>query len=244
MSLWTRNPTPCSCLSSFPLKKTLCPSSVVVSPKFFHLISQSPRMFHLYLSISCVSSWSFPAALSVLVFQVPMVMLSLPQIFADAPVAYLTPPSWCTMKGAILVDLGGDRSSMIWLFIVIAWWVIGKVHPDGAHPSPSRTRGCWVHCGTLPSIWPFSSNYEDICPVMLCWHQLFHPQLEDSWRVGESYSFPYRSKGPAHCPNNFSIDCCGHSCFCLSPPHTFWSGFFKGLLNIHCRQLWAVHNDA
>ena len=35
----TRNPTPCSYLSSFPLKKTLCPSSVVVSPKFFHLIS-------------------------------------------------------------------------------------------------------------------------------------------------------------------------------------------------------------
>ena len=31
-------------------------SSVVVSPKFFHLISQSPRMFQLYLSISCVSS--------------------------------------------------------------------------------------------------------------------------------------------------------------------------------------------
>ena len=30
--------------------------SVSVSPKFFHLISQSPRMFHLYLSISCVDS--------------------------------------------------------------------------------------------------------------------------------------------------------------------------------------------
>ena len=42
--------------SSFPPKKTLCPSSVVVSPNFFHLISQSPRMFRLYLSISCVSS--------------------------------------------------------------------------------------------------------------------------------------------------------------------------------------------
>ena len=68
MSLWTRRPLPCSCLSSFLLKKTLCPSSVVVSPKFFNLISQSPRMFHLYLSISCVTSWSFPAALSVLVF--------------------------------------------------------------------------------------------------------------------------------------------------------------------------------
>ena len=59
MSLWTRNPTPCSCLSSFSLKKTSCPSSVVVSPKFFHLIWQSPRMSHLYLSISCVSSLKF-----------------------------------------------------------------------------------------------------------------------------------------------------------------------------------------
>ena len=35
----------------FPLKITLCPSSVVVLPKFFYLISQSPRMYHLYLSI-------------------------------------------------------------------------------------------------------------------------------------------------------------------------------------------------
>ena len=65
-------------------------------------------MFHRYLSISCVSSWSFPAALSVLVFHVPMVMLSLPRIFDDALVAYLTPLSWCTVEGAVLVDLGGD----------------------------------------------------------------------------------------------------------------------------------------
>ena len=36
--------------------------------KVFHLISQSLKMFHLYLSISCVCSWSFPAAFSVLVF--------------------------------------------------------------------------------------------------------------------------------------------------------------------------------
>ncbi len=136
MSLWTRNPTPCSCLSSFPLKKTLCPSSVVVSPKFFHLISQSPRMFHLYLSISCVSSWSFPAALSVLVFQVPMVMLSLPRIFDGAPVAHLTPPSLCTAEGAVLVDPGGDRSGIVWLCVVIAWWVLSKVQPGGAHPFP------------------------------------------------------------------------------------------------------------
>ena len=105
----------------FPLKKTLCPSSVVVSPKVFRLISQSPRMFHLYLSMSCVSSWSFPTALSVLVFHVPMVMLSLPRIFDDAPIAYLTPPSWCTSEGAVLVDPGGDRSGMVWLLVFITW---------------------------------------------------------------------------------------------------------------------------
>ena len=56
-----------------------------------------------------------------LVFQVPMVMLSLPRIFDDAPVAYLTPPSWCTAEGADLVDPGGDQSGMEWLCVVIAW---------------------------------------------------------------------------------------------------------------------------
>ena len=78
-------------------------------------------MLHLYLSISCVSSWSFPAVLSVLVFHVPMVVLSLPRIFDDAPVAYLTPPSWCTAEGAVLVDRSGDRSGMEWLLVFITW---------------------------------------------------------------------------------------------------------------------------
>ena len=41
-----------------------------------------------------------------------MVMMSLPRIFDDAPVAYLTPPSWCTEEGAVLVDPGGDRSGV------------------------------------------------------------------------------------------------------------------------------------
>ena len=35
VSLWMRNPTPCSCLSSRPLKNSLWPSGVDVSPKFF-----------------------------------------------------------------------------------------------------------------------------------------------------------------------------------------------------------------
>ena len=101
---------------------------------------KSPRMFHLYPSISCVGAWSFPAALSVLVFRVPMVMLSLPRIFDGAPVAYLTPPSWCTAEGAIPTDPGDDRSGMVWLLVFIIWWVMGRVQPDGGHIS-IRTRG-------------------------------------------------------------------------------------------------------
>ena len=93
-------------------------------------------MFDLYLPISCVSSLSFPAALSVLVFRVPVVMLSLPQIFDDAPVAYLIPPSWCTVESAVLVDTGSHRSDVAWLHVFIIWCVMGKVQPDGAHPSP------------------------------------------------------------------------------------------------------------
>ena len=79
--------------------------------------SQSPKMFHLYLSISCVSSRSFPAALSVLLFHVLIVMLSLPQSFDGAPVACLTPLSWCTAEGPVLVNPVGKWSGMVWLLV-------------------------------------------------------------------------------------------------------------------------------
>ena len=78
-------------------------------------------MFHLYMSISCVSSWSFPAALSVLLFHVPIQMLSLPRIFDDAPVAYLKLLSWRTAQGVALVDPGGELSGMVWLLVFIIW---------------------------------------------------------------------------------------------------------------------------
>ena len=68
-----------------------------------------------------------------------MVMLSLPGILDDAPVALLTPPSWCTAEGAVLADPGDDRSGMLLVFII--WFVMGEVQPDRAHPSPGRTRG-------------------------------------------------------------------------------------------------------
>ena len=48
-----------------------------------------------------------------------MVMLSFPRIFDDAPVAYLTPPSWCTAETAVLVDPADDQSGMVWLLVFI-----------------------------------------------------------------------------------------------------------------------------
>ena len=46
---------------------------------------------------------------------------SIPRIFDDAPVTYLTTPPWCTAEGAVLVDPGGDRLGMVWLLVFIKW---------------------------------------------------------------------------------------------------------------------------
>ena len=225
MSLLTRNLTPCSCLSSFPLKKkkTLCPSSVVVLPRFFHLISQSPRIFHLYLSVSCVSSWSFPATLSVLVFQVPMVMLSLPRIFDDAPVVCLTPPSWCTEGGAVLVNLSSYRSDMVWSLVsLMVTEEQSTTWRSLAHPSPGRIRGRRDRRGTHPPIYPWSSNYvyEDFCSVMRA-----------------SYSFPYRSKGSAHCHMMLSLGSGQVKSTWTYPAWTVFLCDLSGYLDLHqiCR---------
>ena len=58
-------------------------------------------------------------------------MLSLPRIFDDAPVAYLT---LRPAEGAVLVDPGGDRSGMVWLLVFITWRAAGKVQSDGDIP--------------------------------------------------------------------------------------------------------------
>ena len=57
-----------------------------------------------------------------------------PRIFDDAPVACLTPPSWCTAEGAVLADPGDDRSGMVWLLVFITWRAAGKVQSDGDIP--------------------------------------------------------------------------------------------------------------
>ena len=80
---------------------------------FAKVLSQSPRKSRLYRSISCVCSRSFPGTLSVLVFHMPIVMSFLPRIFDNAPAACLTPPSWCTAEGSVLVIQVGDRSGMV-----------------------------------------------------------------------------------------------------------------------------------
>ena len=142
VSLWMRNPTQCSCLSSLPLKKSLWPSGIDVSPEFFQRTSQSPRMFHWYLFISCVSSSTFPAALSDLTFQVPIVMLFLARGDFSPSVTCFSPPSgWPAMEGVVLVP-SDDRAGMDWVVVVIfIWCVLGNVawrNPSLSMPDHSR----------------------------------------------------------------------------------------------------------
>ena len=148
VSLWMRSPTPCSCLSSRPLKKSLWPSGVHVSPKYFQPTSQSQRMFHWYHFISCVSSSTFPAALSDLMFQVPIVILFLARSDFCPPVAYFSPPSWWpATEGTVLVP-GNDQAGMDWVVVVIFMWcVLGNV----AWQSPSLSMPDHSRC--LPSRW-------------------------------------------------------------------------------------------
>ena len=59
ISLCSRKPRPCSCLSTFLLKYTLCPSSVDVSPKFsndFHSNQGCPgNIYPFFVHIHSVS---------------------------------------------------------------------------------------------------------------------------------------------------------------------------------------------
>ena len=53
-------------------------------------------------------------------FHLPMVMLSLPRIFGDAPVAYLTPPSLCATGVGHL-----DTSDLVWGSGQVIWTCTG-----------------------------------------------------------------------------------------------------------------------
>ena len=113
MPLWTRNPTPCSCLSSLPLKYNLRPPWVDILPKFFHRTSQRPKMFQRYLVVSYAYSSNLHAIPKVPRFQVPIMILFLAStLLVVTPVAYFSPPSWCAAEGAVLVDPGDDRSRL------------------------------------------------------------------------------------------------------------------------------------
>ena len=118
---------------------------------FFHLISHSPSMCQRYLSISCVSSSSFPDVLSVLTFHVPTLMLFLVRSLFGPPVAYLSPPPWCAVEGAVLVDPGDDRAGMGWMVVVIHAVCLGQKSmaepvPLHAGPQPISSNICIQHC--------------------------------------------------------------------------------------------------
>ena len=55
---------------------SLCPSSVVVSPKPVHLTSVIPRISHRYMDSSCFSSFTFPQAYRVRTFHVSVMVFS------------------------------------------------------------------------------------------------------------------------------------------------------------------------
>ena len=61
--------------------------------KVFPTYFTESKIFHRYLFILCVSSSTFPAAVSDLVFQVPIVMLFLARSDFGPSVAYFSPPS-------------------------------------------------------------------------------------------------------------------------------------------------------
>ena len=132
VSLWMRNQTLCSCLSSLPLKQSLWPSWVDVFTKFYQRTSQGPRMFHQYLFISCVSSSSFPAALSDLT--VPIVMLFLVCNAFVPSVAFFSPLSWWPAMEDVVLVPGDNRTSMDWDVVVIFMQVSWAILHGGAHP--------------------------------------------------------------------------------------------------------------
>ena len=122
-----------------PQKYSLWPSSVDVSPKFFHRTSQRPKMFQRYLLISYDNSSNLPAIRKVLTFQVPIVILFLTCILlVVTPVAYFSPPSWWGTEGAVPFDPGDDRCGIGWEMLVIscgvswankAWWSLSLSKP-------------------------------------------------------------------------------------------------------------------
>ena len=110
ISLCTRKPTPCSCLSSFSLKYTVTPIGWDFSRLFPSHLTQS-KMLHLFRSISCKSPFTLPAALRVLTFHVAMVMSSLPRSLA--PVAHLSFPPWFRRETRSLCRAATDP---VWIF--------------------------------------------------------------------------------------------------------------------------------
>ena len=105
-------------------KETLCPSSVAVSPVFFSF-HRVQECFICTCPFYVLAPGVSLTALIVLVFQAPMVMLSLPRIFDDAPVAHLTPSSWCTAEGAVLVNPDGVRYGVVSGFYLMMTQVQG-----------------------------------------------------------------------------------------------------------------------
>ena len=126
ISFLTINATPFWCLSISHMYYILWPSSVDVSPSPVHLVSARPTMSHFYRNSACVTSLTFPVACKVRTFHVPMVV-SFPAIFnCFLPVADFSLPSRGSVRIAVVVIPGLDRSGVISVLIICAFqWVCG-----------------------------------------------------------------------------------------------------------------------
>ena len=87
-------------------------------------------------------------------------------------------------------------TSLVWLFaLLICFYCYGNFFHDFCflYDRCECVNGrAWHHDTFLVHLL--------VGPLMPCWHQLFHPFLEDSRRVGASYVFPYMVQVQRTCP--------------------------------------------
>ena len=163
MSLWTRNPKPCSCLSSFPPKKTLGPSSVGVqgcSICTCPFLVLTPGVSLQLLVSLCSTTYGDVVSATNLRSCTSSILDTSVLVYGGRRGPCW--PRWRPIRYGMVAGfhlMVTQRQSLTWRIPSLSSW----------------TRSGWVRRWTLPFIWPSSSNYEDIHPVMPSWQQLFYP---------------------------------------------------------------------
>ena len=145
-----------------------------------------------------------------------MVMLSLPRIFDDAPVACLTPLSLCMTESVVLVNPGGDQSGVAWF------------------TSQGDSRAKWNLTEPIP-LWAFEFVMECIClygpslrimKTSAHWCCVHMSYFTHNWETGggQECLIPSRT-GPKSCtlPPSRQVSCHHHTPLWLwNMHHSCW----------------------